>query len=194
MDFKARILAFAGSARTDSLNKKVVKVAADGARETGAEVTVVDLRDYPMPIYDGDLEQHDGIPENAGKLRTLMNDHHGFLIASPEYNGSITPLLKNVLDWVSRPVPDGSNHTAYADKVVGLMSASPGFLGGMRSLMHARWVLSKLGALVLPDQSTVGQAGKAFDSDGNMTDERKRDQLMALGRKVVETTAKLNRP
>src|SRR4051812_15650015 len=105
MAYTPRILAFAGSTRSDSLNKKLVRIAADGARAAGAEVTLVDLRELPMPIYDGDLEAAESLPENAMKLRTLMMSHQGLLISSPEYNSSFSAVLKNAIDWVSRPQP-----------------------------------------------------------------------------------------
>ena len=101
-----KILAFAGSTRTESFNKKLVKIAVEGARAAGAEVTLIDLRDFPMPLYDGDLEAASGLPENAKKVKQLMISHHGFLISAPEYNSSITAVLKNTFDWVSRPETD----------------------------------------------------------------------------------------
>ncbi|HWY34621.1 MAG TPA: NAD(P)H-dependent oxidoreductase, partial [Nitrosopumilaceae archaeon] len=99
---KPKILAFAGSTRTDSYNKKLVKISSTGATEVGADVTMIDLRDFPMPIYDGDLEQKDGLPSNARKLKDLMLAHQGFLISSPEYNSSISAVFKNTVDWTSR--------------------------------------------------------------------------------------------
>src|SRR5262245_29509779 len=108
MDPRPKVLAFAGSARKQSLNKRLVQVAAEGARRAGAEVTLIDLKDYPLPLYDGDLEAGEGLPQNARRLRELMLGHDGFLISSPEYNGSLSPLLKNVIDWCSRSV-DGQD-------------------------------------------------------------------------------------
>ncbi len=99
---KPKILAFAGSTRTDSFNKKLIRIAVTGATETGADVTVVDLRDFPMPLYDGDLEQREGLPPNARKLKDLMLTHQGFLISSPEYNSSVSAVFKNTIDWTSR--------------------------------------------------------------------------------------------
>ncbi len=103
MDRKPRVLAFAGSARVDSYNSKLVKVAAEGVRGAGAEVTLIDLRDFPLPLFDQDLEAAGGLPDNARELKEIMLKHDGLLIAAPEYNSSITPLLKNTIDWVSRP-------------------------------------------------------------------------------------------
>jgi NAD(P)H-dependent FMN reductase len=123
-----KILAFAGSTREASYNKKLVKIAAEGARAAGAEVTYVDLRDLPMPLFDEDLEAKEGLPENVLKFKELMMAHQGFLITSPEYNGSITPLLKNAIDWASRPLPEEPPFalSCFRDKVAALMSASPG--------------------------------------------------------------------
>ncbi|MBN1944546.1 MAG: NAD(P)H-dependent oxidoreductase [Bradymonadales bacterium] len=194
MNDKPRILAFSGSSRRESLNQKALLVAARGAEKAGGEVTIIRLSDYLMPIYDGDLEQRDGPPQAAATLRRLMVDHHGFLVASPEYNGSITPLLKNALDWVSRPTPDRSNLAAFDHKVVGLIGASPSSLGAMRSLMHIRWILSKLGALVLPDQVSLPSADKSFDDQGRPSSSRDEEKLLALGRVVTETAARLHLP
>src|SRR5580692_8132341 len=122
MPYTPKILAFAGSTRKESFNKKLVKIAADAAKSAGAQVTYVDLRDLPMPLYDGDLEAEQGIPENAKKLKALMVAHDGFLISAPEYNSSITGVLKNTIDWTSRP----SLAECYKGKVATLMSTSPG--------------------------------------------------------------------
>ena len=158
-----RILAFAGSARKDSWNATLVRIAAEGARQAGAEVTVIDLKDYPLEIFNEDLEKKAGTPENASRLKKLFVEHDGLLIASPEYNSSITPLLKNTIDWVSRPAEGESPLAAYRNKSAALMSASPGGLGGLRGLVHVRAILSSIGVLVLPDQIAVSSAFEAFD-------------------------------
>src|SRR5262245_14759187 len=129
-----RILAFAGATRTESFNKKLVKVVAGQVKDAGADVTTIDLRDYPMPLYDGDLEEQQGLPENAKKLKDLFKSHHGFLISAPEYNSSITGVLKNTIDWVSRPLPGEKRLEAYVGKTALLVAASPGALGGLRGL------------------------------------------------------------
>src|SRR3954447_7404881 len=123
-----RILAFAGSLRKDSYNKKLIKIAADAARRAGAEVTLIDLKDYPLPIYDGDLEAASGIPDNGQKLKKLFLDHDGLLLSCPEYNSSITAVLKNTIDWVSRPAPGEASLACFIGKAATLMSASPGGL------------------------------------------------------------------
>jgi chromate reductase, NAD(P)H dehydrogenase (quinone) len=188
----ASILAFAGSARTDSLNKKLVKVAAEGAKAAGAEVTYLDFRDLPLPLFDEDLEKAKGLPENVLKLKGLMKSHQGFLIACPEYNSSITPLLKNAIDWASRPEPNEPSLACFKGKVAALMSASPGGLGGLRGLVHVRAILGNIGVLVLPDQKAIGSAYQAFDESGNLKDESQRADIWQLGSKLATITAKLN--
>lgn len=192
MAYTPKILAFAGSARTDSLNKKLVEVAAQGARGAGAEVTVVDLRDYPMPLYDGDLEAREGLPETVVRLKEIMMSHQGLLISSPEYNSSITPLLKNTIDWTSRAAPGEESLACYENKAAALMSASPGALGGLRGLVHVRSILSNIKVLVLPEQVAVPRAFEAFADDGSMHDEKRQASIEQLGIKLAQTLAKLN--
>ena len=192
MPKKIRILSFAGSARHDSWNKKLVRIAAKGARAAGAEVTDLDLADYPMPIYDGDLEATEGQPDNAKRLKTLMVNSHGFLIASPEYNSGYSPLLKNALDWVSRPVPEEPKLFAFTGKVAALMSASPGALGGLRGLVQLRQVLNNIQVLVLPDQVTVPMAQTLFKKDGNLEDEKKHNETTRLGATLTSLLSKLD--
>jgi chromate reductase, NAD(P)H dehydrogenase (quinone) len=186
-----RILVFAGSTRTGSLNKKVARVAARFAEEAGAEVTLIDLRDLPMPLYDGDLEAAEGIPANAMQLRRLMVAHDAFLLSCPEYNSSITAVLKNAIDWVSRPVAGEPDLVAFKGKVVGLMSASPGALGGIRSLVTVRSILGNIGCIVMPDQVSVSKAHEAFDEDGNLKDSAMAERVRGLVRSVLEAAGKL---
>ena len=183
---KPRILAFAGSARADSYNKRLVKVAADGARAVGAEATLIDLRDYRLPLFDEDLEAAEGLPDKARELKEIMLRHDGLLIAAPEYNSSITPLLKNTIDWISRPSDGEKALTAYEGKVAAIMSASPGRLGGLRGLFHLRSILSNIGVLVIPDQVAVSEAHKAFGSDGNIVDEKTHSSVEGLGKDVTK--------
>ncbi|HEY9879953.1 MAG TPA: NAD(P)H-dependent oxidoreductase [Leptolyngbyaceae cyanobacterium] len=189
-----KLLAFAGSLRRDSLNKKLIKVAAEGAKNAGAEITYIDLKDYPLPIYDQDLEDESGIPENATKLKELMKTHHGFLIASPEYNGSVTAALKNLIDWVSRPSPGEPplGLVAFRDKTAVIMAASPGGLGGLRGLGQLRTILEGLGVLVIPDQKAVPGAMKAFDENGQLVDADLQGAIANLGAKLATITAKLS--
>jgi len=153
MQKKPKILAFAGSLRQGSFNKKLIKIAAKGAEEAGAEVTYIDIRDFALPIYDGDIEQKEGIPENAMALKKLMWAHEGFMISSPEYNSSISGALKNIIDWTSRPAtPQEVYLSCFIDKVAVLMSTSPGALGGLRGLVHLRSILENIYTIVLPTQ------------------------------------------
>lgn len=189
-----KILAFAGSARTDSFNKKLVKIAAAGAEAAGADVTYLDLRDLPMPLFDEDLEAREGLPENALKFKQLLKSHQGFLIACPEYNSSITPLLKNSIDWASRPEPEEQplGLSCFRDKVAVIMSAAAGGLGGLRGLVHVRSILGNIGVLVLPDQKSIPQAYEAFDEQGTLKDPKQQTAVVQLGAKLTSILDKLN--
>lgn len=186
-----KILAFAGSTREASYNKKLVKIAAEGAKAAGAEVTYIDLRDLPMPIYDEDLEAKEGIPENARKFKELLNAHQGLLIAAPEYNSSITAVLKNAIDWASRPEPGEPMLAAFTGKVAAIMSASPGGLGGLRGLIHVRSILSSINVLVLPEQKAISSAFQAFDEEGKLKDPKQQEAIEQLGSKVATLLAKI---
>jgi len=186
----ANILAFAGSARRDSWNRKVLEVAVAGARETGAEVTVVNLGDYPMPIYNADWHAEHGVPAATLELRRLMTAANGLLIASPEYNTSITPLLKNTIDWLSQEANGESGGAPFQGKVGGLMGASGGAFGTIRALPHVSLILANLGVLMLPFVAVPGVT-KAFDAEGAMTNERLRLTLSSLGARVANTIVKL---
>ena len=190
MPHTARILAFAGSARRDSWNRKVLEVATAGAREAGAEVTVVNLGDFPMPIYHADWHAENGLPAAALELRTLMMAANGLLIASPEYNTSITPLLKNTIDWLSQDVNGEGGRAPFEGKVGGLMGASNGAFGTIRALPHVSQILANLGVLMLPVVAVPGVA-KAFDASGNMTNDRTKTKLEGLGARLATTIVKL---
>jgi chromate reductase, NAD(P)H dehydrogenase (quinone) len=187
-----RILAFAGSTRKDSFNKKLVPIAAKGARDAGAEVTLIDLKDFPLPLFDQDLEAEQGMPENGKKLKKLFIDHRGLLIASPEHNSSITAVLKNALDWVSRPAPGEPSLVAFRGKVATLMSASPGALGGLRGLVHVRSILGNLGVIVLPDQLAVARAHEGLNPDGSLKDPKQQSGIEGLGSTLASFLRKLN--
>lgn len=186
-----RILAFSGSLRQESFNQKLVTIAAQAAQKAGAEVTLINLRDYPLPIFDQDLEAR-GTPENAKKLKELFLSHEALLISSPEYNSSITAVLKNAIDWVSRTYPGESPLAAFKGKVVGLMSASPGALGGLRGLVHLRAILGNIQVLVIPEQLAVSSAADAFDLEGQLKDSRQKQSIESIAAKVVELTRKIN--
>lgn len=155
-----KILAFAGSTRNGSFNRQVLDHAVQGAREAGAEVTLIDLKDYSLPLYNADLELSHSLPEAAVRLKDLFKSHDGLLIACPEYNSSITPLLKNTLDWVSRPQGEESGLAPYQGKLAALVAASEGHLGGLRGLRHVREVLTALQVLVIPKQMALAHADK----------------------------------
>ena len=180
-----KILAFAGSVRKDSFNRKLLQHAVTGAREAGADVTVVDLKDYPLPLFDQDLEAESGPPENAKKLKKLFIEHHALLIASPEYNSSITPLMKNTIDWVSRPVAGDPALAGFQGKVASLISASPGALGGLRGLVHLRSILGNIGVIVLPEQIAVPVAHEAFDAAGSLKNEKQAANIKNLAAGLV---------
>jgi NAD(P)H-dependent FMN reductase len=187
----AKILAFAGSSRADSVNKKLVAVAAAAARAAGGEVTLVDLRDFPMPIYDGDLEAASGLPEHAKRMKALFLAHDGLLLSCPEFNSSITALLKNTIDWVSRPAPGETSLQCFDGKVAALLAASPGALGGLRGLVHVRAILGNIGVIVLPTQIAVGRAQEAFGPDGKLRDAKQQASVEKLAGQLVQTVAKL---
>ena len=191
MAVKPKILAFAGSTRTDSFNKKLVKIAADGANDAGSDVTVIDLRDFAMPLYDGDLEQREGLPQNARRLKDLMMAHQGFLISSPEYNSSISGVLKNTIDWTSRQSQGEESLACFKGKVAAIMSASPGGLGGLRGLVHVRAILENMSVLVIPEQIAVSKAHEAFNTDGTLKDKKQEDQVKKIGASVSKLLLKL---
>lgn len=186
-----RLLAFAGSARKASFNKLAVAAAAAGARTAGAEVTLVDLRDWEMPLYDGDLEDAHGLPEVVLRFKALMGEHDGFLVACPEYNSSITPLLKNTIDWCSRAAEGEAPLACYAGKVVGLVAASPGALGGLRGLVTVRSILGNLRMHVIPEQAAVPRAHEVFDAQGHVADERMRSSLEGVGAAAARLASRL---
>ncbi|HRP95791.1 MAG TPA: NAD(P)H-dependent oxidoreductase [Rhodocyclaceae bacterium] len=189
-----RLLAMPGSARRESFNRRVLAIMIDGARRAGADVTLFEPREHPMPLYDGDLEAAEGLPPAAVRLQQLFAAHDGLLLASPEYNGFFTPLLKNTLDWLSRPLPDGSGRAGLIHvrgKPAGIASASPGRLGGIRSLQHTRQYLSNLGFLVLPEQVGVPNAAKAFADDGTLHDEQLQSSIEGIGRALADLAARL---
>jgi NAD(P)H-dependent FMN reductase len=182
-----RILAFAGSARKDSFNKKLVAIAAAGAREAGAHVTLIDLAVFPLPLMDQDLEEQIGVPENARKLKDLFAAHHGLLISAPEYNSSITPLLKNTIDWVSRPEPPDVTMLHYiSGKTAALISASPGPMGGKRGLAIVRSLLINISVTVLPQSLSIARAAQEFTETGDLIDENKHALAKAVGAALAE--------
>jgi chromate reductase len=191
----ARILAFAGSARRDSLNKKLARIAAGYAQAAGGEVTLIDLDDYPMPVYHGDLEASQGMPESARKLRELFLSHDALLIVSGENNRSVSSLLKNTIDWLSRSIGDGkganSGLAPYRGKVAALLGASPGPYGAARGLPHLRQILAGLEVTVLGPEVALQRAHEAFDESGALREERVARAVKNLAAALVEATNKI---
>ncbi len=187
-----RLLAFAGSGREESLNGKLLRLAAQACEGAGATVTLLPGSALAIPLYDGDSEHEHGLPQAAQALKRLIAAHDGLLIASPEYNGSLTPALKNALDWASRREGDEPGLAAYQGKTAAIIAASPGRLGGARSLMALRHVLSALGVHVIPQQLALAQAAKAFGEDGELVDSAQAAALAGVAQALVETTALLN--
>jgi chromate reductase, NAD(P)H dehydrogenase (quinone) len=189
-----KVLVFAGSIRAGSHNARLAALAAKELVLAGADVTRISLEDYPLPIYDGDLEVKSGVPGNAVKLKQMMAAHPGVFIASPEYNASVTPLLKNTIDWISRvrersepPLP------AYKNRVFAIGGASDGPYGALRSLMALRQVLELgCGALVLPEQITVFRASEAFDEMDNLKEERAANALKRVAQRLSEAARELS--
>ena len=188
---KPKILAFAGSLREHSYSKRIVKTAMNGAIEAGADVTYIDLRDYPMPIYNEDDHKKDGFSPNALEFQKLLAAHNGFLIASPEYNGSLSGALKNAIDWASRQSDEYKMGEVFKGKVAAIMTESPGTFGGIRCLGHLRGVLSILLVNVLPSEIAVGGVHERFDGSGaEMTDEKMKKILEDLGASLVDILKK----
>jgi NAD(P)H-dependent FMN reductase len=178
----ANILAFSGSTREESFNKKILKSAVSGAKNAGADVTLIELSDFNLPLYDGDLEHRLGMPKNALILKDLFLANDGLLLALPEYNSSMSGVFKNVIDWVSRPTDDEDAPLAcFKNKTAALMSASPGHLGGARGLVHAKSMLENIHVQVLAKHVCVAQADEAFDDEGVIKDEAIKLSIERLG-------------
>jgi len=184
------LLVLSGSVRKDSFHTKLARAAADVLQTQAIPHTVLNLADYPLPIYDGDVEAQ-GLPDFARTLRKRFSEHAGFIIANPEYNGSVTPLLKNVLDWVSRKDEASKHHEPYANKTALLISTSPGSLAGQRALRHTREILTSLGTLVLPQHVAVPNAFQAFSLEGLLIDEKQSQILKTQIDALWRLTSKL---
>lgn len=189
------VLVFAGSTRAQSHNRRLARAAADMARDAGAQVTLLDLADHELPLYNADLEAR-GTPEAARRLKQLFHRHPAWLVCSPEYNGSYTGLLKNTIDWVSSPIkgdPEWSSGTKpFAGKVVGLLSASPGALGGLRSLSHLTPLLMNLQCWVAPKQFALGKAAEAFDDQGRLVSATAQASVQGVVDQVLHAARRLN--
>ena len=165
---RARLLVCAGSARADSLHRQLAHAAEAALIEAGAEATFVEIGEYGLPVFNQDIEDAEGTPAAARELRDMLIAHDGLALASPEYNGSYSPLLKNTIDWVSRPMPGERHSTAFHSKVAGLMSITPGPGGGREGLRHLRELLEWLGVTVITEQLAVPRSSQAFDAEGKL--------------------------
>lgn len=182
-----KILVFAGSIRTGAYSGKTADVAQKELAVQGAEVTRISLADYPLPIMDQDLEKEKGVPENAYRLARLFAGHDGILIATPEYNGSMPPLLKNAIDWISRvKTDDGKPLRPLPGKVVAICSSSDGHFAGIRSAAHLRAVLAHIQMDVIAPQCSVPNADQTFDEDGAFREERLRKSMHRVCAALIE--------
>lgn len=191
---KPRIVVMAGSRRREALSRRVAAACVRALDAAGAEVERIELDDYPAPLYDGDLEAASGLPEAIVRLQRVLYASDGVLVVNPEYNGSLTPLLKNTLDWCSRPNPadpERSGGKVYAGRAAAVVGSSPGALGGMRVLFHIRDVLGYLGMQVIPQQLAVGKAGEAVGDDDRLRDAAQQDMLDKLAAALVDTARRL---
>ncbi len=177
---QVNILAISGSTRKDSLNQKLVNEAAEMAKQMGAKVTIVYLKDYPMPFYDGDLESESGLPPKAKDLRHLLIESQAILLASPEYNHSVSGILKNAIDWVSR-----GGKEAFRGKKIALMSVSPGKKGGVKGLLHLKDIIDDVGGSVISQQVVVPNGLEAFDEKGKLKNAQLKMELKQLVFKAV---------
>lgn len=186
-----RIAGFAGSLRRGSFNRRLLERAATGAEAAGAEVDLIDLAEFDLPLYHGDLEAEQGLPAGVLAFKDRIREADGFLIASPEYNGSVSPVLKNLIDWASRPTSRETPDRCLDGKVAGLLSTSPGRLGGIRGLRHLREILHDVGILVTPRQYALPGAADAFAEDGSLTEGHCDDSTRAVGEEVARMAAAL---
>ena len=180
-----KILAFAGSTRKESFNKRLAKIALLAADSAGADTTFIDLRDYNMPLYCDDLLHEHGMPDGVIAFKEMLKSHNGFIIASPEYNGSLTGTLKNAIDWATIKADGEERMACWNGKIAGLISASPGGLGGIRGLAHLRTILAGIGTFVLPSHLAVGNSTENLQSDKQITNENLQKQLQALSNEMV---------
>ena len=193
MSDKIKIVVFAGSTRKNSYNKQLINASIPYLEEFGAEVRFIDLKDYPLPVFDEDNESSAGLPAEARKLKDVFIVADGFLISSPEYNGFFSGVFKNSIDWLSRQVDGYPPFECFENKTVGLLAASPGGLGGIRVLPTVRQLLSGIKMLVIPTQFGLGNAGNAFNEDGTLSDAKNQEAVRNLCKKLVETTVALKK-
>ena len=189
---KPKILAFSGSTRNGSLNSRLATIVANELRIAGGEVNLISLSDYPLPIYDGDFEKENSVPEQAHQLHELFRTHQGIFIACPEYNGGYTPLLKNTIDWISRIKVEGEQ-SVFKNRIFALGAATPGGLGGIRGLIGIRPVLEvALGAMVLPDQLIIPKAGDVFEKSDLDIPEQIANRINTVAKIIVTAVRRFN--
>jgi len=191
MSTKPKILAFGGSLRRDSWNQKLAAAAAESARALGADVTLIALRDFAMPVYDGDIESASGLPEPVKRFKAVLKEHDAWLISTPEYNASISGSLKNAIDWASRSEPGEPALSCFTGKVTGLVAASPGPFGGLRGLTITRGLLGHMQTLVVPEQLALSKAHEAFGPDGRLLDAKHQASLDKVVKRLVEVATAL---
>ena len=187
-----KILVIPGSLRTGSLNAKLAAAAAHQFAQAGAEVTKLSLADFPLPIYDGDLQTKSGVPKNAVDLKRMMGSHHGVLFVTPEYNSSVPPLLKNAIDWVSR-VHDAheTRGQVFRDRAFAVAGASHGRLGASRALAALRLILSACHALVVPNQLALAFADDAYDDMDRLKKPPDIEAMAAMVRQLIDVSQRL---
>lgn len=182
---KKKILVIPGSARSDSINKKLAAVAAHELGQAGAEVSLIDLADFEAPLYNGDIEAESGIPATMKNLKKLISTHDAIFLVTPVYNSCLPPLVINCFSWVSRPDGEDNHRAAFAGKLAAIASASPGSSGGMTMIPRARDYLAELGCMTIPGFASVPGAYDAFDEEGNLTADRSLKQLRDLATRLV---------
>ena len=188
----AKLIFLSGSIRKESLNAKLAKAAVEIAATAGADASYIDLADYPMPIYNGDLEDAEGLPETTKTLKKVFEECDGFFIASPEYNSSYSALLKNTIDWLSRTHEENEKPlAAFKGKVAAICGTSPGALGGLRGLVTLRMLLGNIGVHVMPQQLAVSKAMESFDDKGNLVDDKQKQSLQNVVQEFIRTTEAL---
>ena len=187
-----KILVIPGSLRTGSLNAKLAAAAAYELAQAGAEVTRISLADFPLPIYDGDLQTKSGVPKNAVNLKRMMSTHHGVLLVSPEYNSSVPPLLKNAIDWVSRVQdPHETRGEVFRNRAFAIAAASESRLGGARCLAALRLILSACHASVIPNQLALPFASNAYDDMDRLKHPADIEAMGALARQLIDISQRM---
>ncbi len=187
-----KILTLCGSARSDSINKKTVLCVSDALNNIGADVTVISLNDYAMPIYDGDEEASNGLPDAARQLKACLKEHDGFLIGCPEYNGFMTPLLINAISWATRSEDANLDTSSFMGKPVLVTSSSPGPGGGTRAAVHLKTLLSGIGCIISPANFMVAGGFSAFDESGKLLDEGTQNRAVKIAGQFNDFVTRLS--